>query len=101
MNNTEETKNEVVQSETNQQTLRIDKEILLKNLVPVVLRQTDYSEEEAKNKLIEHMFDLKKVLYEWMGVDMKKPEEKCNTGSQERYRVIRQTLDEANKKMRK
>ena len=46
------------------------------------------------------MFDLKKVLYEWMGVDIEKKEEQCSTGSQERYRVIRQTLDEAGKKMR-
>ena len=33
-------------------------------------------------------------------VDIEKKEEQCNTGSQERYRVIRQTLDEAGKKMR-
>ena len=56
--------------------------------------------EQAKKKLEEHMFDLKKVLYEWMGVDIEKKEEQCSTGSQERYRVIRQTLDEAGKKMR-
>ena len=100
MDNTEERKNEVVQSVTNQHKLRIDKEVLLKNLVPVVLRQTDYSEEQAKKKLEEHMFDLKKVLYEWMGVDIEKKEEQCSKGSQERYRVIRQTLDKAGKKMR-
>tara|TARA_B100000963_G_scaffold181809_1_gene158071 strand:+ start:748 stop:1035 length:288 start_codon:yes stop_codon:yes gene_type:complete len=95
MDNSEEKK-----EDNQQQTLRINKETLLKNLVPVVLRQTDYNEEQAKEKLEEHMFDLKKVLYEWMGVDIEKKEVKCNTGSQERYRVIRQTMDEAGKKMR-
>ena len=82
------------------QTLRITKETLLNKLVPVVLRQTDYTEEQAKNKLEEHNFDLKKVLYEWMGVEIKKEEVHCSTGSQERYRVIRQTMDDAGKKFR-
>ena len=82
------------------QTLRITKETLLNKLVPVVLRQTDYTEEQAKNKLEEHNFDLKKVLYEWMGVDIKKEEVQRSTGSQERYRVIRKTMDDAGKKFR-
>ncbi len=98
MDNSEE-KKEVAQ-ENAQQTLRINKETLLKNLVPVVLRQTDYTEEQAKEKLEEHTFDLKKVLYEWMGVDIKKEEVQRPTGSQERYRVIRKTMDDAGKKFR-
>lgn len=99
MDNTEENK-KVTQSENTQQMLRINKETLLKNLIPVVLRQTDYTEEQATKKLEEHQFDLKKVLYEWLGVNIEKKEEPCNTGSQERYRIIRQTMDEAGKKMR-
>ena len=99
MNNSEENKS-VTQSTPTQQTLRINKETLLKNLVPVVLRQTDYTEEQAGEKLEEHNYDLKKVLYEWMGVEIKKEEVSCSTGSQERYRVIRQTMDEAGKKFR-
>jgi len=98
MDNSEE--NKEVAQENVQQTLRINKETLLKNLVPVVLRQTDYTEEQAKEKLEEHMFDLKKVLYEWMGVDINKEEVKRSTGSQERYRVIRKTMDDAGKKFR-
>ncbi len=98
MDNIEEKKE--VDQENLQQTFRINKETLLKNLVPVVLRQTDYTEEQAKEKLEEHTFDLKKVLYDWMGVDIEKKESQCTTGSQERYRVIRQTMDEAGKKMR-
>ena len=80
--------------------LRISKEQLLHTLVPMVMRQTDYSADTAEAKLIEHKFDLKKVLYEWMGVEIKKEEVSCSTGSQERYRVIRQTMDEAGKKFR-
>jgi hypothetical protein len=98
MDNSEK-KEEVVNNQPTQ-TLRITKETLLNNLIPVVLRQTDYTEEQAKNKLEEHNFDLKKVLYEWMGVDIKKEEVHCSTGSQERYRVIRQTMDDAGKKFR-
>ena len=98
MDNIEE-KKEVAQEDI-QQTLRINKETLLKNLVPVVLRQTDYTEEQAKEKLEEHSFDLKKVLYEWMGVDIEKEEVQRLTGSQERYRVIRKTMDDAGKKFR-
>lgn len=98
MDNSEK-KEEVVDNQPTQ-TLRITKETLLNNLIPVVLRQTDYTEEEAKNKLEEHNFDLKKVLYEWMGVEIKKEEVQCSTGSQERYRVIRQTMDDAGKKFR-
>ena len=98
MDNSE--KKEEVEQNNAQQTLRINKETLLKNLVPVVLRQTDYTEEQAKEKLEEHSFDLKKVLYEWMGVDIQKEEVKRSTGSQERYRVIRKTMDDAGKKFR-
>ena len=61
MNNSEEN-NTITQSDTTQQTLRINKETLLKNLVPVVLRQTDYTEDQASDKLQEHNYDLKKVL---------------------------------------
>ena len=71
-----------------------------KEVINLVMRQTDYTEEEASSKLEEHKYDLKKVLYEWMGVEIKKEEVSCSTGSQERYRVIRQTMDEAGKKFR-
>lgn len=94
-----ENKEELVDNQPTQ-TLRITKETLLNKLVPVVLRQTDYTEEDAKNKLEEHNFDLKTVLYEWMGVEIKKDEVHCSTGSQERYRVIRKTMDDAGKKFR-
>ena len=73
--------------------LRISKEQLLHTLVPMVMRQTDYSADTAEAKLIEHKFDLKKVLYEWMGVPIEKKEQVCETSNQERYRLMRQTMD--------
>ena len=103
MNDKSEVGNEIVNdvsSESVNHTFRITEDNLLIKLVPVVIRQTDYTEEAAKEKLLKHKFDLKKVLFEWMGVDLKKEEENCATGSQERYRVIRSTMDNASKKYR-
>ena len=73
--------------------LRISKEQLLNTLVPMVMRQTDYSADTAEAKLTEHNFDLKKVLYEWMDVPIEKKEQVCETSNQERYRLMRQTMD--------
>ena len=58
MDNSEKKEEQVDNQPT--QTLRIPKETLLNNLIPVVLRQTDYTEEQAQNKLEEHNFDLKR-----------------------------------------
>ncbi len=77
--------------------LRISKEQLLHTLVPMVMRQTDYSADTAEAKLTEHNYDLKKVLYEWMGVPIEKKEQVCETSNQERYRLMRQTMDVNNK----
>ena len=103
MDNKSEDNNEVVNdvsSENVNHTFRITEESLLIRLVPVVIRQTDYTEEVAKERLLNHKFDLKKVLFEWMGVDLKKEEENCVTGSQERYRVITSPMDDASRNFR-
>ena len=84
------------EGEQTQHVIRIKKEQLIKTLVPVVMRQTDYTEEVAAEKLEEHGYDLKKVLYEWMGVPIEKDEKPCETSNQERYRLIRNTLDGRN-----
>ena len=75
------------------QVIRIKKEQLIKTLVPVIMRQTNYTEEQAKEKIEEHNYELKKILYEWMNIPIKKQELTCNTSNQERYRLIRKTLD--------
>ena len=87
---------DVEQTQQPQHVIRIKKEQLIKTLVPVVMRQTDYTEEVATEKLEEHSYDLKKVLYEWMGVPIEKDEKPCETSNQERYRLIRNTLDGRN-----
>ena len=79
-------------------TIRIEKDKLIDSLIPVVLRQTDYDEGKAKEKLQEHNFNLKSLLYEYMGINLEKKEKVCVTSNQERYRVIRNTFDQANKK---
>jgi hypothetical protein len=73
--------------------IRISKEQLLNTLVPMVMRQTDYDTDMATTKLVEHNYDLKKVLYEWMDIPIEKNEPVCGTSNQERYRLIRQTMD--------
>ena len=73
--------------------IRISKEQLLNTLVPMVMRQTDYDADAAATKLDEHNYDLKKVLYEWMDIPIEKIDPVRETGNQERYRLIRQTMD--------
>ena len=90
-NNTET--NVVTQGEQVQHKLRVTSEMLYNKLTPVVLRQTDYTEDQARKKLEEHNFDLKALLYEWMGVPIEKKEQVCETSNQERYRLMRQTMD--------
>lgn len=79
--------------DTATQRIRIKKEHLIKTLIPVILRQTDYTEEIARNKLEEHNYDLKQILYEWMDIPLKKDDVICETSNQERYRLIRNVLD--------
>ena len=91
------TNNNINESVNVRHKLRISKENLLKSLIPTVLRQTDYTEEQATEKLESHNFDLKALLYEYMGIPLKKDEKPCATSNQERYRLIRNTMDISNK----
>ena len=77
------------------QKIRIKKSDLLKSLIPVVMRQTDYTEEECEKKLDEHNFDLKALLYEWNGIPLKKETKTCLSSNQERYRLMRENMDQA------
>jgi hypothetical protein len=62
--------------------------------IDMVCRQTDYTKEEAEKLLNENNNDPIKVIKIYMNINEKK-EEVCTTASQERYRLIRKTLDEA------
>jgi len=60
--------------------------------VEMILRQTDYSEEEAKNKLKESNYDHIKVIKSYLGITEKK-EPPIKTVNQEIYKQIRYRLD--------
>ncbi len=60
--------------------------------VEMILRQTDYSEEDAKNKLKEFNYDHIKVVKSYLGITEKK-EPPIKTVNQEIYKQIRYRLD--------
>jgi hypothetical protein len=60
--------------------------------VEMILRQTDYSEEEAKNKLKEHNYNHIQVIKSYLGITEKK-EPPIKTVNQEIYKQIRYRLD--------
>ena len=61
-----------------------------KTLIPVIKRQTDYTDEIAKQKLIEYNYDLKSILNEFMGIKSK--ENKVLTCNQTRFDIYRNVL---------
>jgi hypothetical protein len=62
--------------------------------VELVVRQTDYNQEEAKKELEKYDYNYLKLLKEYMGVK-DKTETVCVTSNQERYRLIRKTMDDS------
>ena len=62
------------------------------NIINIVMRQTEYDYEISKSKLIEFNFDYVKVIKEFMGITKK--ERVCNTSNQQRYKMIREVMDD-------
>ena len=60
--------------------------------IQMILRQTDYSEEEAKNKLKEFNYDHISVIKSYLGITEKKAPP-IKTVNQEIYKQIRYRLD--------
>jgi len=60
--------------------------------VEMILRQTDYTEEEAKNKLKEFNYDHIQVVKFYLGIPEKK-EQPIKNVNQEIYKQIRYKLD--------
>jgi hypothetical protein len=60
--------------------------------VEMILRQTDYTEEEAKNKLKEFNYDHIQVVKSYLGITEKKAPP-IKTVNQEIYKQIRYKLD--------
>jgi hypothetical protein len=74
-------------------------EKLKPQVLALVLRQTDYTEEEAKVQLEKYNYNYLELLKDYMGIDKKK-ENVCATTNQERYRLIREAMDEKEEKYR-
>ena len=64
----------------------------INNKIEVILRQTDYTELEAKEKLSENNYDHIKVIKIFLGVKEKK-EEGIKSINQEIYKQIRYKMD--------
>jgi hypothetical protein len=64
----------------------------INNMIQIILRQTDYSEEVAREKLKEHNFNEIAVIKAYFGIVEKKPAE-LKSINQEIYKQIRYKLD--------
>jgi len=64
------------------------------NSIQIILRQTDYNYETAKQKLIDFKFKYEDVIKDYMGLHLiKKPKKDCETSNQQRYKMIRTAMD--------
>ena len=62
-------------------------------LCEVILRQTDYTKEVAREKLIENNYDALKVIRAYLGVTEKKAPPKSRSINQQIYAQLRHKLD--------
>jgi hypothetical protein len=69
-------------------------------LVQIVLRQTNYSEAEARDKLKEFNNDAILVIKSYFGIAEKKAPEKVKSVNQEIYKQFRLKLDSSMKEYR-
>jgi hypothetical protein len=67
-----------------------------KELIQIIMRQTDYNEEIAREKLIENNFDTILVIKKYMGLNDKKPET-IKSVNQEIYKQLRYKLNNNSK----
>ena len=65
--------------------------------IQMILRQTDYSEEEAKNKLKDHNYDHISVIKAYLGITEKKAPVAQKSINQEIYKQLRHKLDDSMK----
>ena len=65
-----------------------------------IMSQTNYTEEVARNKLIEFNYDFMRVLKNYMGIPEKKENNTIKSINQEIYKQIRGNLDQTMKEYR-
>jgi len=95
-------KKELSDIEKKKQYIEKVNEIMKEERIRIVLNQTNYSREEAIEKLENTKYDALKVIKEYMGISEKK--EVNNTSKslhQKRYDVIRECMDNAANNFRK
>ena len=62
--------------------------------IQIILRQTEYKEEEAYKKLQEYNYDEISVIRYYLGISKKKPNEPVKSINQEIYKQLRYRLDD-------
>ncbi len=73
--------------------MSLDQDDKIKEKVALVMRQTDYNEEKALEKLKEHEYNEIAVVKEYLGVPIKKAAAQVKSVNQEIYRQLRNKLD--------
>jgi len=63
--------------------------------IQIIMRQTDYTEEKAREKLGEFKFDELAVIRDYFGINKKKVNPKIGSVNQEIYKQLRGHLDGA------
>lgn len=70
------------------------------NQVEIIMRQTNYDENLAKEKLTMHNNNTLKVIEEYFGFNNKITEEKIISVNQEKYKQFRNLMDNASENYR-
>ena len=73
--------------------MSLDQDDKIKEKVALVMRQTDYNEEKALEKLKEHEYNEITVVKEYLGVPIKKTAAPIKSINQEIYKQLRNKLD--------
>lgn len=74
--------------------------VINETYIKQIMSQTNYSEEVARNKLIEFNNDFMRVLKNYMGIPEKKTNNTIKSINQEIYKQIRGNLDKTMKEYR-
>lgn len=69
--------------------------VALSNNIDIILRQTNYSKEEAREKLLEYNNDYIAVIKAYLGVKQDVPKPDITSVNQEIYKQLRLKLDSA------
>ena len=69
-----------------------------RELCEYVMRQTDYTEDDANKKLVQHNMDVEIIIKEWMGINIKTDTYKTHSNRSNNQKIFdefRNFLDDA------